>query len=504
MDQVNHLWHDIADQLPSKVTTYWRKRGSILFIPETQPSWLWSSGACYVAAQKYLKKHPIHGEQVCMLRWSAQCGARMTGNQLFKNLYKMNLLKKNRRGCGSLHWAIGRNNLEACYFLRDWGLSALDIRCGALNCAALHGHVAMCQFLKDQGLTLKDVRARNNAALCTAARNNQMDVCQFLLDWRDHELTCVKANEKDQGLTPEDVRKANEKDRRELCSRNKGEALRESEVGLDWHGAFIEAAKHGHLNIIKLFMRWGLTLKDVRWNFCNVLNVAAENGHLEIIQFFVNLEPKISLNIADQVIEVEDNGNGNQGQDLWFSQAEKQPIKLWDLLSGNVLPFAARNGRVNILNFVRDWMNQPEMDDLEAQWEQWCDAEVSGHSLGEWKSPTHGVGQYLQGQWSSERLYISGSWLSRGWIKDMIGIKNISRKRFLNFRQACCGVVLCEASSVGQVHVIQHVKECWVLESSSSMASPLTYRAISFALKCTTSGKTTQALHDLQQHLLTR
>lgn len=263
--------------------------------------------------------------------------------QLFKNI---GLTRQDVRRCEVLKTAAKHGQLDTLKFLMEtWSLKLKDVQVHenmALSYAANSGHVHVIQYFKDLGLTLKDVRDAHNRALRCAASYGHVNVLKFLKNWRDAtdaeplETETSGDQKKEDKLTVQDVRANNNQ-------------------------ALLWAAEGNHMDVCVFLSEW-LCQSDAVADEFWALRHAVRNGNLDMCKFFVDWSGVTQINNIDALFEdaVE---RGYLDVCKWLRQCDSKMsgesllsnLTLNVVRAGRAFEFAAENGHVHILQYLKNW-----------------------------------------------------------------------------------------------------------------------------------------------------
>lgn len=188
-------------------------------------------------------------------------------------------------------YPISHNPLKVCRLLKEellpktsdlYGTKYLET---ALTWAAKNNNLELCQFLKDWDVVNPRASCGSNTALQVAVMSGNVEVLKILKDW---------------GITGDDVRRVADSWLLYIAAQNQyidvlhffkyKWQLTKQDVLKAWDGlAFRIAIERGHVNVLAHFKdHWGFTRDDAQgcYLFRRTLPIAAKNGHVAVLKFF--------------------------------------------------------------------------------------------------------------------------------------------------------------------------------------------------------------------------
>lgn len=208
-------------------------------------------------------------------------------------------------------------------FKEQYDLCLDDVRARQtkiLRVASKYGHLNILHFLKDNFPLIKeDVCARQNYALRKAAKNGRLSVLKFLKEWN----------------------------------------LDKNDLHAKENYAFCRAAKYGHLEILNFLWNWGRHSLGARNSYA--VRAAAEHGHLHVIRFLKN-HGLTTENVRDLKNDALCKALSNGHLEICQFLKDEFHLTLDDarevMLAPNTLPDIARNGRFNVMHWLKNWNNR--------------------------------------------------------------------------------------------------------------------------------------------------
>lgn len=392
MDRINHLWADIASLTPRLVAVNWMACAHTLdalqFKKVTRERGRVSSLRLCLRFGREQGSLRLRAAGV-PLEWDPETALdqheeRFGGSSAPKVSKQRSPALSAKFGprfhtrASAFAWVCKHGHLGMCRLLREWGMRVQEIRddMGQLATAARRGHVCIFQELKQwttprddspDHLTVEDLRYEINLILENATYGGNLDLCQFLKDWRDKEPL---PNGTWDRLTIDDVR------------------------GHE-NGALGGAAEGGHVHILQFLKDWRdgdvvtypagscapdgdrLTIEDVRNEETLALRVAARNGHAGVLEFLKAWVDESGERLTLKDVRAEDNSAlmwaAQQGHvDVlvvlknWVD-ASGDRLTLADVRTDNnyALRCAARKGHLGVCQFLKDWRD-PDTGNLPA------------------------------------------------------------------------------------------------------------------------------------------
>lgn len=168
-----------------------------------------------------------------------------------------------------LRSAVKRGDTVECSHIIRLG-ATLDV--SAYISAAARGYVDICELFIDAGF--QDVRASNNKALRVACTRGHLKVCRHILhvalprtvDYSNKRCSVLEDTVQDSERTRHIV----------------------SDIRACDNEAFRRAAGNGHVDVCKLLLSCGLTLRDIRCQNNNAFRWAAGKGHLDVCRLLLD------------------------------------------------------------------------------------------------------------------------------------------------------------------------------------------------------------------------
>lgn len=344
----------------------------------------------------------------------------------------------------------------------------------ALNLAAKNGHLEMCRYILDwrdnglpfrqKGMTIQDLRSNRFEALRQAAQNGHLDICQLFRTWQ-----CFAS-----GAT---IKLADIQDTDD-CSHELG-------LTLSPHTLLQHAIMGGNLDVVKLVASWDsdtlITISDIRLHNNMAFRLAATYGHVHICQWLQEFCDTTGLWVYNKLCVADLHANDNEAlrraaenghvsvlkflKDFRYPDVyvERQQLTLADIGASHdyALRRAVMNGHVEVCQLLKDWSQELAMANnvpLYPLWESMFESTIDD------------VPAVVRGQRALEIFQFLSHWWSQ--IRPSVDRNSVPwwRSRILDAFEV--------AIKFGHIDICQHLAMSWHLTTQELIMCRALLRAV--------------------------